>query len=109
MQNNLINDQQVKRGDFYGPGGLGAGGGGGGFGFYGSSFNPVLFQGAAVAGGFAKEGYNANQASLSSADGLLSGGSFGTSYYAGAVANAAAASAAAGTKHKGGSSLSYGR
>lgn len=88
---------------------MGAGGGGGGFGFYGSSFNPVLFQGAAVAGGFAKEGLNANQASLASADGLLSGGTFGVSYYANAIAGAAAAGAAAGTKHKGGASLSYGR
>ena len=108
---------QIKRGDFYGPNGLGAGNGGlggyggtfGGFGLTGSSFNPVLFQGAAVAGGFAKEAYNANQASLASADGLLSGGSFGVGYYAGAIANAAAAGAAAGNKHKGGSSLSYGR
>lgn len=100
----------MKRGDFFGPGGLGAGGGGvGGFGLYGSSFNPVLFQGAAVAGGFAKEAYNANAASLASADGLLSGGSFGVSYYAGAIANAAASSAAAGGKNKPGSSLSYGR
>nr|CAH0111577.1 unnamed protein product [Daphnia galeata] len=108
---------RIKRGDFYGPNGLGAGNGGlggyggtfGGFGLTGSSFNPVLFQGAAVAGGFAKEAYNANQASLASADGLLSGGSFGVGYYAGAIANAAAAGAAAGNKHKGGSSLSYGR
>ncbi|XP_046438592.1 glycine-rich cell wall structural protein 2-like [Daphnia pulex] len=109
--------QRIKRGDFYGPNGLGAGNGGlggyggtyGGLGLTGSSFNPVLFQGAAVAGGFAKEAYNANLASLASADGLLSGGSFGVGYYAGAVANAAAAGAAAGNKHKGGSSLSYGR
>ncbi|KAK4016477.1 Uncharacterized protein APZ42_032561 [Daphnia magna] len=108
---------RVRRGDFYGPNGLGAGNGGlggyggtyGGLGLTGSSFNPVLFQGAAVAGGFAKEAYNANQASLASADGLLSGGSFGVGSYAGAIANAAAAGAAAGNKHKGGSSLSYGR
>lgn len=99
----------MRRGDFYGPNGLGAGGGGGGFGFYGSSFNPVLFEGAAVAGGFANEAYKANEATLAGADGLLSGGSFGVSYYASAIAQAAATGAAAGTKHKGGSGLTYGR
>ena len=97
----------MRRGDFYGPGGLGAGGGGGGYGFYGSSFNPVLFQGAAVAGGFANEALKANTASLDGANGLLSGGNFGVGYYAGAIAAAATTGGASGNGGKGG--LSYGR
>ena len=103
---------QVRRGDFYGPGGIGPGGGAGngygggaGFGFSGSSFNPVLFQGAAVAGGFAKEAYNANLATDLGSNGLLSGGTFGVGYYASSIANAAAAGAGSGGG-KGG--LTYG-
>ena len=99
----------MKRGDFYGPNGLGAGNGGGGYGFFGSSFNPVLFQGAAVAGGFANEAYKGNVATLAGADNYLSGGSFGTGYYANTIAAAAAAHGASLGKHKGGASLTYGR
>ncbi len=72
----------------------------------GSTFNPVLFQGGAVAGGFAKEAYNGNQATFGSGNNLLSGGTFGTSYYANTIAAAAASSASALGNSK--TSLTYG-
>lgn len=54
-----------------------------------------------------KAAYNGNQASLLGANNLLSGGSFGTGYYANTIAAAASSSAAAGGNGK--TSLHYGR